>query len=64
MDNVSNVPGVNGCTYGVSVDVTNGLVMIGDEKIAETVKEARLFAMAYRLGREHKKSEIRKALSL
>ena len=64
MANTSNVPGVSGCTYAVFVDVKNGLVKIGDETVADTVKEARLFAMAYRLGREHKKTEIRKALSL
>lgn len=60
----SNVSGVNGDTYGVFVDEINGIVTIADEVIAQGRKEARLFALAYRLGREHKKSEIRKALSL
>lgn len=64
MANQSNIPGVTGNTYDIYVDLENGIVRVSNEIITENAKEARLFAMGYRLGREHKKTEIRKALSL
>lgn len=64
MADQSNVPGVSGNTYGVYVDLNAGTVTISDEIITTDKKAASLFAMGYRLGREHKKKEIRKALSL
>lgn len=60
----SNVPGVTGNTYAVTVDLEEGFVKISDDIVTEDISEARIFAMGYRLGREHKKKEIRKALSL
>ena len=61
---MSNIPGVNGDTYGINIDLQAGIVKIGDQVVTDSVVESRIFAMAYRLGREHKKDEIRKALGI
>ena len=61
---MSNMPGVNGDTYGIDIDLNAGVVKIGDQVVTENLSEARIFSMAYRLGREHKKSQIRNALGI
>ena len=61
---MSNMPGVNGNTYGIDIDLKDGIVKIGDQVVTEKLTEARIFSMAYRLGREHKKTEIRNALGI
>lgn len=61
---MGKVPGVNGNTYSVFIDLQEGYVRIGDEFVTQKIDEARLFAMAYRLGRDHKKTEIRNALNI
>lgn len=64
MDN-SEVLGIRGNTYGVDIQI-NGecYVKINQELITDDLKEVRLFLMAYRMGRNHKKNEIRTALGL
>jgi hypothetical protein len=65
MDSVNTVPGVDGSTYGVKVDMKLGDVTVGDlQLISGDIPTTRMFAHAYRLGREHKKMQIRTALSI
>ena len=62
---MGNVPDVNGNTYDLEINTgENAYVRIGDQYITTDRKETRLFLMAYRMGRNHKKNEIRNALSL
>lgn len=61
---MDKVPGVNGKTFDVKVDIENGIVYIGDEIYTEGVNETHLFIKAYTMGRNHKKQEIKEALSL
>jgi len=62
---MANVPGISGNTYGLSVKINGeSYVKIGDETITTDPKEVSLFVMAYRMGRDHKKTEIRNALSI
>ena len=60
---MARVPGVKGNTYGIDVDLQNGVVKIADQVIVDDIEKARLFVQAYRLGREHKKTQIRDALN-
>lgn len=51
-------------TYNISVDTKIGNVIIGNETYIENdPKLARLFELAYTMGRDHKKRQIAKALS-
>lgn len=61
---MANVPGVNGNTFDVhiAVEEQSCYVMVGDQLITDNVSEVRLFLMAYKMGRDHKKAEIRAAL--
>ena len=62
---MGNVPGGNGNTYGVSIELNGDTcVKIGDEVITKDRKEVSLFLMAYKMGRDHKKTEIRNALNI
>ena len=61
---MSSMPGVKGDTYGIDIDLKSGVVKIGDQVVTEKLAEARIFSMAYRLGREHKKNQIRNALGI
>jgi hypothetical protein len=62
---MGNVPGVTGNTYALTIcQMQQTFVKIGTEMITEDPREVMLFMMAYRMGRDHKKTEIRNALSL
>lgn len=62
---MAKVPGVNGNTYGVEIEL-NGetYVKINNETITTNRKEVNLFLQAYKMGRDHKKTEIRNALNI
>lgn len=50
--------------YNISVDTNTGTVIIGNENYIENdPKMARLFELAYIMGRDHKKRQIARALS-
>ena len=62
---MSGVPGVQGNTYGLEISVSKPqYVKIGDEIITCDPKEVHLFSMAYKMGRDHKKTEIKMALGV
>ena len=65
MDN-HPLPGIKGNTYGVKINSTetDPYVKINDETITTNRKEVLLFLQAYRMGRDHKKNEIRTALGI
>lgn len=51
--------------YGdLVIDTKKGMVKIGGSIVCETLHDTRLFYQAYDMGREHKKMQIRKALSI
>ena len=64
MDNATK--GIRGNTYGIEISTSseeywvklNGEIMYSDKK------EVMLFLHAYRMGRDHKKNEIRTALGI
>ena len=58
--------GIKGNMYGVSISCNeaNPYVKINDETITTNRKEVLLFLQAYRMGRDHKKNEIRTALGI
>ena len=62
---MGNVPGVNGNTYDLNVKV-NGetYVKIGEQLVTEDREMTHLFLRAYKMGRDHKKTEIRNALNI
>lgn len=58
-------PGISGNTFGVHIDTENNTVTIAGEKYIEgDVEKTRIFAYAYRMGRDHKKMEIKKVLNV
>jgi hypothetical protein len=62
---MGNVPEVNGNTYDLHIKCNgDSYVKIGDQVITDKISEVRLFLMAYRMGRNHKKNEIRNALDI
>lgn len=62
---MAKVPGVNGNTYGVEVQLNGkSYVKINDEIVTTNRKEVNLFLQAYKMGRDHKKTEIRNALQI
>jgi hypothetical protein len=62
---MGNVPEVQGNTYDLEIKVNgDSYVRIGDQYITTDRAETRLFLMAYKMGRNHKKTEIRNALSI
>ena len=62
---MGKVPGVKGNTYGVEIEVNEkAYVKIADEVITEDRDQVHLFLQAYRMGRDHKKAEIRTALDI
>ena len=64
---MANIPGINGFFSGdikISDEPDNCFVKIGNEIITNEPTEVRLFLQAYKLGREHKKTEIRQALGI
>ena len=58
--------GIRGNTYGVEISVTPGecWVKLNGEIMYSNKKEVMLFLHAYRMGRDHKKNEIRTALGI
>jgi len=58
--------GIKGNMYGViiSCNESDPHVKINDETITTNRKEVLLFLQAYRMGRDHKKNEIRTALGI
>lgn len=60
-----SVPDVRGNTFDLEIQ-SNGThyVKVGDQVITEDKEEVRLFLQAYKMGRNHKKTEIRNALAL
>lgn len=62
---MGKVPGVQGNTYGLEISISKTpYVKIGDEVITREPKEVHLFSMAYKMGRDHKKTEIKTALGV
>jgi len=59
---MSIISGVRGNTYGL--DIRYGMVYIGDIAMTNNSQETQLFLYAYRIGRDHKKMEIREALDI
>lgn len=61
------VPGINGFYSGdiqINDEPGNYYVKIGNEILTDEPTKVRLFLQAYKLGREHKKTEIRQALGI
>jgi len=56
--------GIVGETFGVEIDMDNGTVKIANEVFINDQREAYIFNLAYRMGRDHKKTQIRKALGM
>jgi hypothetical protein len=51
--------------YKVEIDTVSGNVKLGDQEyIINNTRDTSVFKRAYLLGREHKKSQIAKALGL
>jgi len=66
---MGNIPGIRGNTYDVDIqlsdkDNNNSYVKIADQILTTDRKEVHLFLRAYRMGRDHKKNEIRTALGI
>ena len=57
-------PGIVGETYGVEIDAEEGTVKIAQEFFTIDPRETYIFNLAYRMGRDHKKTQIRKALGI
>lgn len=61
----SNIPEIRGNTYGVEIQIKDRpFVKINGNIVYEDKKDVMLFWTAYRMGRDHKKNEIRHALGL
>lgn len=56
--------GIVGDTFGVEIDTDNGIVKIADEVFINNRRETYIFNLAYRMGRDHKKTQIRTALGI
>jgi hypothetical protein len=59
---MTEFPGVRGNTFGL--DIRDNIVYISDNKITNSSAETQLFLYAYRMGRDHKKMEIRDTLNI
>ena len=59
---MTQFPGVRGNTFGL--DIRDNIVYISDNKITNSSDETQLFLYAYRMGRDHKKMEIRDTLNI
>lgn len=58
----SGFANVRGKTFGL--DIRDDIVYIGDIEMTKSPEETQTFVNAYRIGREHKKLEIREVLDL
>ena len=61
--------GIRGNTYDVDIQLSDkdnnkSYVKIGNQVVTTNRKEVHLFLRAYRMGRDHKKNEIRTALGI
>lgn len=56
--------GITGDTYGVEIDTVKNRVTIAGELVTKDPREVYIFNLAYRMGRDHKKLQIRKALGI
>jgi hypothetical protein len=62
---MGKVPGIRGNTYGLEISLSNDVyVKVGDQILTRDRSEANLFLMAYKMGRDHKKTEIKTALGV
>jgi len=60
---MTDLPGVRGNTFGL--DIRDNLVYISnDVQVTKNSAETQIFLLAYRMGRDHKKMEIREALNI
>lgn len=60
---MTDLPGVRGNTFGL--DIRDDLVYISnDVQVTKNSAETQIFLLAYRMGRDHKKMEIREALNI
>lgn len=65
MGNKSDTTGITGNTYGVDINVNGEYwVKLNGELIYSDKKDVMIFLHAYRMGRNHKKNEIRSALGI
>ena len=65
MASKSDTIGINGNTYGVDINVNGEYwVKLNGDIIYDDKKDVMLFLHAYRMGRNHKKNEIRTALGI
>lgn len=56
--------GITGETYGVKINIAESIVSIADEVFTTDTREVYIFNLAYRMGRDHKKMQIKKALGI
>ncbi len=56
--------GIKGNTYGVEIDTVGGYVRIAGNLLTDNLRETYLFNLAYTMGRDHKKIQIREALGI
>jgi hypothetical protein len=56
--------GIKGNTYGVEIDTVEGYVRIAGSLLTDNLRETYLFNLAYMMGRDHKKIQIREALGI
>lgn len=63
---MGKVPGVNGNTYEVEVSSNKAdpYVKIAGVLVTRDIDKVHLFLKAYKMGRDHKKTEIRNALNI
>jgi hypothetical protein len=65
MASKSDTIGINGNTYGIDINVNGEYwVKLNGDIIYDDKKDVMLFLHAYRMGRNHKKNEIRTALGI
>jgi len=58
-------PGITGDTFDVEVNLDAGIVKVAGLPLFEADRKlAHIFLEAYKMGRNHKKMEIRKVLNL
>ena len=51
--------GITGKTYGVKIDMIENTVVVANQVLTTNPREAYIFNLAYRMGRDHKKMQIR-----
>lgn len=56
--------GITGETFGVEIDIVKSKVTIAGEVLTTDSREVYIFNLAYRMGRDHKKTQIKRALGI